>query len=400
MVLIITPLVLLLVSLDYLGVASYNVTHQTQLHTDVLTGYDRRVRPSDGGTPTLIGITFNAVSLKEFSESEGKIALVGAFRFVWRDTRLAWNPASYGGDLERTVLYVKDIWVPKLVNMNPYGSIKMLGMSEMLCEISYDGYISFVLPDMFESTCDADVTNYPFDSQTCSLIYYIPGYYTDDINLDASDPTIDMVLYEENGLWKITNTSVTVATQVTDFQILKLTVNMERRTTYYIAGLLLPILLMNSIQLLVFIIPVESGERIGYSITVLLAIAVFLTIIQDKLPESSEPNVSLLTYKLLVDMIIGCGMIFAVVIGLRFYFRTEVSPVPGCLRGFARCFYLSCSRKHQKQTIVPAKKDPVTSSYRVTWQDVGEAFDRMCLLLFILSLILNNAIYFAAISLK
>nr|XP_011430969.3 acetylcholine receptor subunit alpha [Crassostrea gigas] len=394
------PLVLLLMTLNYLGVESYTVTHQTQLHTDVLTGYDRRVRPGDGNTPTQIGLTFQAISLKEFSESEGKIALVGALMLVWMDTRLAWNPASYGGDLERTVLYIKDIWVPKLVNVNPYGPVKMLGVSEMLCEISHTGVVSVILPDLYESTCDADVSNYPFDSQTCTLQYYIPGYYVDDINLSASEPTIGMILYEENGLWKITNTSVTVATQVTNFQIMKLSLSMERRTTYYIAGLLLPILLMNAIQLLVFIIPVESGERIGYSITVLLAIAVFLTIIQDKLPESSEPNVSLLTYKLLVDMVIGCGMIFAVVIGLRFYFRTENLPVPGCLRGFARCFYLSCKRKRPTQTVVPEKEDPDTESYSVTWHDVGEAFDRMCLLLFILSLILNNAIYFAAISFK
>lgn len=394
------PLVLLLMTLSYLGVESYSVTHKTQLHKNLLTGYDRRVRPGDGNTPTQIRLTFHAISLKEFSESEGKIALAGAFRFVWKDTRLAWNPAVYDNDLKGTVLYINDIWVPKLVNMNPYGSIKMLGVSEMMCEISNAGDVSLILPDMYESTCDADVTNYPFDSQTCSLQYYIPGYYIDDINLEASASSFDMILFEENGLWKITNTSVTVATQVTNFQVLKLTLSIERRTTYYIAGLLLPILLMNSIQLLVFTIPVESGERLGYSITVLLAITVFLTIIQDKLPESSEPNVSLLTYKLLVEMIIGCGMIFAVVIGFRFYYQTEDTPVPECLRGFARYFYLSCSRKRQKQTIVPEEEDPNTPSYTVTWHDVGEAFDRLCLLLFILSLILNNAIYFAAVSLK
>lgn len=394
------PLVLLLMTLNYLGVESYGVSHQTKLNTNLLNGYDRRVRPGDGNTPTQIGLTFLAVSLKEFSESGGKIALAGAFRLVWKDTRLVWNPASYGNDLKGTVLYIKDIWVPKLVNMNSYGSIKMLGVSEMMCEISNAGDVSLILPDMYESTCDADVTNYPFDSQTCSLQFYIPGYYIDDINLEASASSFDMILFEENGLWKITNTSITVARQVNYFQVLKLTLSIERRTAYYVAGLLLPILLMNIIQLLVFTIPVISGERIGYSITVLLAIAVFLTIIQDKLPESSEPNVSLLTYKLLVDMIIGCGMIFAVVIGLRFYFQTEDTPVPGFLGGFVRYFYLSCSRKCQKQTIVPVEEDPNTASYSVTWHDVGEAFDRFCLLLFILSLILNNAIYFAAVSLK
>lgn len=111
----------------FLGVESYNVTHQTQLNADLLTGYDRRVRPDNGNTPTNISVSFHATSLKEFSESEGKIALVGAFRFHWTDDRFVWNAASYGNDLHKTVFYVKDVWVPRLVNMNPYDSIRMLG---------------------------------------------------------------------------------------------------------------------------------------------------------------------------------------------------------------------------------------------------------------------------------
>jgi hypothetical protein len=150
----------------------------------------------------------------------------------------------------------------------------------------------------------------------------------------------------------------------------------------------------------VFLLPVESGERLGYCITVLLAVAVFLTIIQDKLPEASEPNVSLLTYKLLADMVIGCGMILAVVIGMRFYHKTDDKQIPGCLKGFARCFYLCCNKPKNSNEVIeldPKKEviEPVTST--VTWNDVGKAFDRVCLTLFFLSLILNNSIYFLTI---
>lgn len=75
----------------FLGVESYNVTHQNQLNTDLLTGYDRRVRPDAGSTPTNISVSFFATSLKEFSESEGKIALVGSILYCpgIRDKRLS-----------------------------------------------------------------------------------------------------------------------------------------------------------------------------------------------------------------------------------------------------------------------------------------------------------------------
>ena len=382
----------------FLGIESYTTAQQTQLHTNLLNGYDRRIRPGSGASKTEILTGFHFATLKEFSESEGKIAMVGAISFMWVDTRLSWDPTLYGNDLTSTYLFVKDIWTPKMVNMNPYVAIKAIGADEMLCQINNAGEILLVMPDLFESTCDADVTYYPFDDQKCSLKYYIPGYSSDDVNIVPSDSSFDMSIYEANGLWDIKNTIVSVETK--SVKTLVLTVQMTRRTTYYIAGLLLPIVLMNFIQVLVFIIPVESGERVGYCITVLLAIAVFLTMIQDKLPESSEPNVSLLTYKLLVDMFIGCGMILAVVIGLTFYFKAEDKQIPGCLRGFTRCCYVGCSKKHPKQTIVtvvPEKNDQAWSPEALTWHDVGKAFDRFCLALFFLSLILNNSIYLIAI---
>ena len=50
----------------------------------------------------------------------------------------------------------------------------------------------------------------------------------------------------------------------------------------------MPILLLSVLNVCVFILPCESGERAGYSITVFLAFAVFLTIIETTLPANSE----------------------------------------------------------------------------------------------------------------
>ncbi|XP_062600744.1 acetylcholine receptor subunit beta-like, partial [Saccostrea cucullata] len=380
-----------------LGVECYTIANETLLHQVLLNGYNKRIRPgADRTTPVNIVASFNLVTLKEFSETDGKIAVVGAFGFSWKDERLVWDPASYGNDLYSTKFYLKDIWVPNFVNLNPYDKLKRIGLDEMDCVLQDDGRVDFHPPDLYESTCDADVTYYPFDRQKCSLLYYIPGYYSEDINIEAASSTFHMELYEENGLWEVTETSFTVKTTAKNFQVIHLTISMTRRTTYYIAGLLLPIVLMNFIQLFVFLLPVESGERLGFSITVLLAVAVFLTIIQDKLPEASEPNVSLLTYKLLVDMIIGCGMILAVVIGMRFYHRSDDTRIPWILRGLTRC-YFCCKPKSsiEPDEVVQMKSEKLdmeSDEIPMTWNDVGNAFDIVCLTLFFLSLVLNNII--------
>ncbi|XP_062600741.1 acetylcholine receptor subunit beta-like [Saccostrea cucullata] len=388
-----------------LAVDCYTINQEISLQNTLLNGYNRRIRPGiDRSQPVKVTVGFNLVALQEFSETDGKIAVVGAFRIRWIDEKLAWNPASYGNDLYSTKVFFGDIWVPKFVNLNPYHTLKRVGLDDMDCELKYNGRVDFRPPDLFESTCDADVTYYPFDKQSCSLLYYIPGYNTADVIILTESSNFNMNLYNPNGLWEVIDTSLTVETNSFNVQIIHLTISMTRRTTYYIAGLLLPIVLMNFIQLFVFLLPVESGERLGFSITVLLAVAVFLTIIQDKLPEASEPNVSLLTYKLLVDMIIGSGMILAVVIGMRFYHRSDEIRIPQILRGLTRC-YLCCTqtpsiKPDEVVQIESEKLDIESDKSSITWTDVGKAFDIVCLSLFFFSLVMNNIVYFITIFVK
>ncbi|XP_048777885.2 acetylcholine receptor subunit alpha-like [Ostrea edulis] len=397
---------LLVVLCYFCCVNGYTIQDQTQLHTNLTTGYDRRVRPGiDRTTPLQIDIKFYLTSLKEFSEGLSKIGIVGSLSLEWTDSRLAWNPTNYGGDLYDTTLFISDIWVPFLVLMNPYDKFRKVLLDGMSCEVSSKGEVSCSSPDLYEATCDADVTYYPFDSQTCTLKFYVPALNPSDIILRPKSSTFDMLLYEENGLWSITSTRLYYHVNVYHFEELQLEINMKRRTAYYIAGLILPICFMNFLQILVFALPVESGERMGFSITVLLAVAVFLTIIQDKLPEASEPNVSYLTYKLLVDMLLGCAMMIAVVFGMNFYHKTDDKEIPARLKSFTRGVMMCRKRKISTVSIekygdtgksaVECVNDDAGSdvTWTVTWNDVGLAFDRLFLFFFLVLLVSNNLLY-------
>ena len=99
---------------------------------------------------------------------------------------------------------------------------------------------------------------------------------------------------------------------------------------------------MGVLNLLVFLLPAQSGERMGYSITLLLAIAVFLTIAADNLPKTSFPTISILCMKLLIDMLISGLVILFTIVGLRFYHTDENTPVPRCLAAITRV--LLCKR--------------------------------------------------------
>ena len=40
---------------------------------------------------------------------------------------------------------------------------------------------------------------------------------------------------------------------------------------------------------MVFVLPTESGERVGYAITCLLSLSVYMTFASEGLPDSSKP---------------------------------------------------------------------------------------------------------------
>ena len=62
---------------------------------------------------------------------------------------------------------------------------------------------------------------------------------------------------------------------------------LERKPGYYVTNILIPSLLITCVAILGFLLPVDSGEKIGLELTVMLAISVFQLLVADKLPPSS-----------------------------------------------------------------------------------------------------------------
>ena len=63
---------------------------------------------------------------------------------------------------------------------------------------------------------------------------------------------------------------------------------LERRAVYYGLNTMLPVLLNSLLIPLVFLLPHDSGEKIGYCLTVLLAYVVILTIVTAGLPTTAK----------------------------------------------------------------------------------------------------------------
>ena len=107
---------------------------------------------------------------------------------------------------------------------------------------------------------------------------------------------VSKTYYQENGEWTILKTwNERSEFEEDSYSYAKVTyyIKLQRRAVYYGLNTMLPVLLNSLLIPLVFLLPHDAGEKIGYCLTVLLAYVVILTIVTDGLPTTAK-NQSLL----------------------------------------------------------------------------------------------------------
>ncbi|KAL4224137.1 Cullin-3 [Mactra antiquata] len=151
-----------------------------------------------------------------------------------------------------------------------------------------------------------DIKYYPFDTQEISIGIYPWTDSIDELHLVHDNGIDSLSAFQENSEWDIINHTITSETysweNAESYSRIRFEFVIRRRWLYPAISMLLPVVVTSGLNCLVFILPVESGERITLNISVFLTLAVFLTIINDSLPKNSN-GVSILVLYLLLQMI-------------------------------------------------------------------------------------------------
>ncbi|XP_061185501.1 neuronal acetylcholine receptor subunit alpha-7-like [Saccostrea echinata] len=375
-------------------VSTYTLTDEKNLRTSLLTGYDKELRPGTDRTfPLSVQAAFFLFSINEFDLNTGKLSLTGLFKISWIDERLSWNPVMYN-QTNATSFKQNKVWIPNFININPYEDIKGLGSDLISVRVSSTGHCDWFAIQGLEVICDADVTKFPFDSQYCTMKFFIWGYLPHEIDVQFNSSEAFLTLYQENGIWDITDSTSHTQLNFYGYEEIVIGLQLKRRTSYYIVFLMLPKIALTSLLGFVFLLPPESGERVGLSTTVLLSIVLYLTLIQDMLPESSEPSVSLIGYMLVSYVVSGAISVICVIFSLRFQSSCQ-KPVPGFIMSFVKF-----CRKREKSLntveIFDSKSLEMDENEdSVTWTEVGRLFDKTCFVISLIQLALTSTIFFS-----
>jgi len=161
--------------------------------------------------------------------------------------------------------------------------------------VRHDGYCYWAAPFIFKTSCPFDVRDFPFDSQQCELKFGSWQFHMGQLDLIRKRDVAPLAKERvDNGEWNVTtikierNVIVYACCPDEKYPDITFVINLTRRSLFYTYNLIIPNFLIALLAFFSFYIPVECGERISFVITVLLSMTVFLLLVAESIPPTSE----------------------------------------------------------------------------------------------------------------
>ncbi|KAM3873072.1 neuronal acetylcholine receptor subunit alpha-7-like [Diretmus argenteus] len=297
--------------------------HQRYLLRELLRDYNPMERPVANDSQTLtVRLSFTLVQVMDVDEKSQVLTTNAWLQMQWYDHYLQWNQSEYPG--VKNLRFTPDqVWTPDILLYNSaHDKFDATFKTNVL--VNSSGFCEYLPPGIFISTCNVDVRWFPFDIQRCELKF---GSWTfDGWLLDIQMKEADVSGFIPNGEWDLLEVpggrnEVFYDCCAEPYPDVTFVVTLRRRTLYYALNLLIPCVLLSSMTLLVFLLPASSGEKISLGITVLLSLTVFMLMVAEIMPATSD-SVPLIGQYFASTMVIVGMSVVATVIVLQFHHHT------------------------------------------------------------------------------
>ncbi|XP_060060229.1 acetylcholine receptor subunit epsilon isoform X2 [Erinaceus europaeus] len=328
-------LLVVLLLLQLLGRGEGN-KEELRLYHHLFDNYDPGCRPvSEPEDTVVINLKVTLTNLISLNEKEETLTTSVWIGIDWQDYRLNYSKDNFGG-IGTLRVPAELVWLPEIVLENNIDG--QFGVAYDANVLIYEGgYVSWLPPAIYRSTCAVEVTYFPFDWQNCSLVFRSQTYSAEEVEfifaVDNNGDTIskldiDTEAYTENGEWAIDYCPGVIHRHDGPGGIdVIYTLIIRRKPLFYIINIIVPCVLISGLVLLAYFLPAQAGgQKCTVSINVLLAQTVFLFLIAQKIPETSL-SVPLLGRFLIFVMVVATLIVMNCVIVLNVSLRTPTTHV-------------------------------------------------------------------------
>ncbi|KAH3788207.1 hypothetical protein DPMN_166341 [Dreissena polymorpha] len=155
---------------------------------------------------------------------------------------------------------------------------------------------------------------------------------------------------------------------------------LKRKSIFYVFHILCPMVLLSFLNVLTFGLPVSSGKRASYAVTVFLSLAVFLTIVASEIPKNSN-TVSITSVYMTAVIALSTAAVITSLLESRLSFRDKYTD--SISSGYMTLYRLAriCQCKHD------GKNHSLTE---IEWVDVVAALDYFLFLVILCAYLRSN----------
>ena len=213
-------------------------------------------------------------------------------------------------------------------------------------------------------SCRINIEFYPFDTQECPVWFMLTGYFSTEARLHAVNKEAPLKYHFDNGMWELIMSEARAEYGV----MYGVNLKMKRTPYFVIVIVIIPKILLSLMSFMAFLLPPESGERISYSSTLLLALIVFLTIISETIPKKSSP-LPLLLYFVGLYVLQSVFVTLATILNILLYYKDEKNPVPAwlccCCTKRKTCHAITAESKIEQECVSNEVVGPTLANGRV-----------------------------------
>ena len=328
-----------------------NLNNVILIFKDLFTGsdYTNLVFPIADQTKTMqLDMAFALYAITEFDEIGGTLSVIARLKMSWYDDYVIEKYVPQTHVLESLDVPQDDIWLPPVTLFNSVQKLTPVGHTGYEATIALtNGYVQWSIGIVTKTACVVDAEDYPFDRQECEIEFTPWGFDHTEILFASEESEIDLEDFTENEEWAVTNTSVELVVAA-ERSIVRYRLELARRPVFFLVNMIVPILLLGMLNSLCFVLPTDSGERLGFATNVFLTFAVYMTILASSIPQQSKP-LSIMSYYIAIMLSVSSITCVISVFTLRISNRDPEDEVP-CfvLWVFAIITFRVCRKRYRE----------------------------------------------------
>ncbi|RMX43205.1 hypothetical protein pdam_00009708 [Pocillopora damicornis] len=271
--------------------------NKSQLVTQLLRGYDKRIRPYTGVRPMDVRVDMLVSNIWAIEEAKMDFTIDIYLRQYWEDPRLSFLENEIQKTLTLNRQTIDEIWVPSTYFFNAKKAyFHDVTTDNYLLQIQPDGNIFYSVRLTVTMACKLNLQMFPHDVQTCTVMLESYGYQATDVyyKWNSRNSTGDVVYIAEDlemPQFMITNVELEEKTNIYNIgphSALVAKFTFHRRLGYYMIQTYIPSMLTVTISWFSFwISPDSPPARVGLGITTVLTMITISNSARAPLPKVS-----------------------------------------------------------------------------------------------------------------